>query len=126
MAFDIYKRGQGYNTRLYSALGAFVIVAFGGFALYNKLQGTGIWVETLVPAAVCGAFGFLIYWISNKPKVADFLIAAEGEVKKVSWSSRQEIMASTVVVIIVVLSLAGWLLMWDFGFRLLMDAILRS
>lgn len=126
MAFDIYKRGQGYNTRLYSALGAFVLVAFGTYALYNKLQGTNIWIYTLVPAAVCAAFGFLIYWIANKPKVADFLIAAEGEVKKVSWSSRQEIMASTMVVIIVVLSLAGWLLVWDFGFRLLMDAILRA
>ena len=81
MAFKIYKRGQGYYTRLYTALTLFVIVAIGSYVLHGKLQGVGIWIETLVPAGVCVALGLLIYWLLNKPNIADFMIAAEGEVK---------------------------------------------
>ena len=45
--------------------------------------------QTMVPAALFLLLAFLIYWIVNKPSIADFMIAAEGEMKKVSWSSRQ-------------------------------------
>ncbi|OHB67799.1 MAG: preprotein translocase subunit SecE [Planctomycetes bacterium RBG_13_60_9] len=38
--------------------------------------------------------------------MADFLVAAEGELKKVNWSSRKEIAVSTIVVIIVVIAMA--------------------
>ena len=44
---------------------------------------------------------------------ADFLIAAEGEIKKVSWSSRKEIVSSTTVVIVVVSGLAIGIGAWD-------------
>ena len=125
MSLDIYKRGQGYYTRLFSALCSFVIVACGCYALYNKLQGTSIWIETLVPAGVGVAFGILIYWLANKPRVADFLIAAEGEIKKVSWSSRKEIVASTIVVVGVVLLMAGWLWAWDMGFQFLFRYVIK-
>ena len=47
-----------------------------------------------------GFFGWLLYYlICVKPKVADFLIATEGEMKKVNWSTRREIIGSTWVVI---------------------------
>ena len=39
------------------------------------------------------------YLIGRKPKVVDFLIATEGEMRKVNWSSRREIRGSTIVVI---------------------------
>jgi preprotein translocase SecE subunit len=45
-------------------------------------------------------FGFLGYYlIGCKPKFVDFLIATEGEMKKVNWSTRREILGSTWVVI---------------------------
>ena len=119
MGFDIYKRGQGYYTRLYSALTMFVIVAFGCYALHEKLRGTNIWVVTLVPAGLCVVFGLLIYWLMNKPNFADFLIAAEGEIKKVSWSSRKEIAVSTFIVIFVVTSMTIMLFAADFVFKYL-------
>jgi preprotein translocase subunit SecE len=59
----------------------------------------------------------LIFWLVNKPSLADFLIAAEGEMKKVSWSSRQEIAVSTFIVIVVVISMAVLLGTTDIGFR---------
>jgi preprotein translocase SecE subunit len=46
------------------------------------------------------------------------LIAAEGEMKKVSWSSRQEIVSSTTIVIVVVVFMAVLLGVTDLGFRM--------
>ncbi len=125
MGFKIYKRGQGYYTRLYSALSLFVIVAFGCYALYSKLRGTNIWIETFVPTGVCVVLGVLIYWLVNKPSLADFLISAESEVKKVSWSSRREIAVSTVIVIFVVATLAVMLYSADFIFKYVFMEVLH-
>ena len=125
MAFKIYKRGQGYYTRLYSALVLFVIVAIGCYVLHGKLKGTDVLIETLVPACVCVVFASLIYWLVNRPTIADFMISAEGEVKKVSWSSRREIAVSTVIVICVVFSMAAMLWATDMLFRSLFMYVFR-
>jgi preprotein translocase SecE subunit len=45
-----------------------------------------------------GATG-LLWWVFNKPRVVDFLIATEAEMKKVNWPTRREIIGSTWVVI---------------------------
>ncbi len=115
MNLKIYKRGQGKNTRLWTGFVTFGIVAFGCFRLHEKLQATtdSVWIETLVPAAVCAAFAGLIWWLCNWPSLADFLIAAEGEVKKVSWSSRKEIITSTTIVIFVVAAMSIGIGVWD-------------
>ena len=125
MNFKIYKRGQGKNSRLGTSLVAFAIVAVGCWNLYMKLQGTDPWVQTLVPVAVCAVFSGLIYWLMNKPVLADFLIAAEGEIKKVSWSSRKEIVNSTMIVIFVVVIMAGGLGLVDVGFQIFFDRIVN-
>ncbi|MHC4594586.1 MAG: preprotein translocase subunit SecE [Planctomycetota bacterium] len=119
MVFGIYKRGQGKYTRLCSAFIAAIIAGLGCWRLYEKFQATdlGLWVETMVPAGLLAVFALLIFWLANKPSVADFLIAAEGEMKKVSWSSRQEIAVSTFIVIAVVIIMATLLGTTDLGFR---------
>lgn len=111
MIFDIYKRGQGKYTRLCSAFGAAIIAALGCLQLYNKLETTdlGLWIETMVPVVLFVALAIFIFWLVNKPTTADFLIAAEGEMKKVSWSSKKEIMVSTIVVIVVVILMSSLL-----------------
>ena len=68
---------------------------------------------------------FLIYWLVNKPSIADFMIAAEGEMKKVSWSSRQEIVVSTTIVIIVVILTAILLGVTDVTFKLFFNWLLQ-
>lgn len=120
MAFDIYKRGQGKYTRLYSASGGILIVGLGCFQLYTKLQALdlGLWVETMVPVALFMILSVLVLWIVNRPTVADFMISAEGEMKKVSWSSRKEIAVSTFVVIVVVVGMAALLGVTDLGLQL--------
>ena len=120
MVFGIYKRGQGKYTRLCSAFGVSIITILGCLQLYNKLQATnlGLWVETMVPAGLFVVLGALIFWLINKPAIADFMIAAEGEMKKVSWSSRKEIAVSTFIVIVVVFIMAALLWFTDLTFEL--------
>jgi preprotein translocase SecE subunit len=127
VAFDIYKRGQGKYTRIWTAVGTIVVVGLGSLQLYRKLQAAylGLWIETMVPAAVFVALSILVLWLVNKPTVADFMIAAEGEMKKVSWSSRKEIMVSTLIVIMVVVIMAVLLGTTDIGFQLFFDRLLR-
>ena len=109
MNLKIYKRGQGKNSRLWTAVALFGVVAIGCWRLHEQLAEKNVWINTMVPAVVCALFAALIYWLSNKPMVANFLIAAEGEIKKVSWSSRKEIVNSTFIVIIVVAIVAAGL-----------------
>ena len=126
MVFDIYKRGQGKYTRLCSAFGIALIMGLGCLQLYKKLQAgdLGLWVETMVPAGLFVVLALLIFWLANKPSLANFMIAAESEMKKVSWSSRQEIAVSTFIVIVVVVIMAVLLGTTDIGFRTLFTWLL--
>ena len=123
MFFNIYKRGQGKYTRLSSAFGIALIAGLGCLQLYNKLQATdlNLWVATMVPAGLLVILSLLIFWLANKPSIADFMIAAEGEMKKVNWSSRKEIAVSTFIVIVVVVLMAALLFVTDLGLELAFD-----
>ena len=132
MAFEIYKRGQGKYTRLCSGFGAAIIVGLGCFQLYVKLEPiswvggrrAALWIATMVPVGLFIILGLLVFWLINKPTVADFMIAAEGEMKKVSWSSRREIAVSTFIVIVVVILVAILLGVTDLSFRMFFDWLL--
>jgi preprotein translocase subunit SecE len=121
MNFSIYKKGQGKHTRAGTAGGGALIAAIGCLQLYRTLDAAdlGIWIETMVPVAIFLAVSVIAFWLVNKPNVADFMIASEGEMKKVNWSSRQEIVVSTVVVISVVVIFAVLLGAADFIFQLI-------
>lgn len=132
MVFDIYKRGQGKYTRLCSAFAGAVILGLGCLRLYAKLEAASLglsnkaalWVATMVPAALFVVLALAIFWVVNKSAAADFMIAAEGEMKKVSWSSKQEIMISTFIVIVVVVIMAVLLGTTDLGFSTLFGWLL--
>jgi preprotein translocase SecE subunit len=125
MAFAIYKRGQGKYTRLCSAFAGAIIVGTGCWRLYHKLgvwlagmpRNSAMWAERMIPVCLFAVLGLFIFWLVNKHSVADFMIAAEGEMKKVSWSSRQEIIVSTAIVIIVVILTALLLGVTDLTFQ---------
>ena len=133
MIFGIYKRGQGKYTRLCSAFAIAIIAGSGCWQLFKKLDAsslwglnpkTAMWVSTMVPAGLFLVFALLIFLLVNKPSIADFLISAEGEMKKVSWSSRKEIAVSTSIVIIVVVIMSALLGATDIGFRTLFSWLL--
>ena len=125
MAIEIYKKSQGKNTRLISSFVMAIICAVGCYRLYDLLYATDLnkWVQTMVPAGLFVLLCMLIFWLINKPSLADFLILAEGEMKKVSWSSRKEIVVSTIVVISVVVILAALLGFMDLFLTWFFDKI---
>lgn len=128
MVFDIYKATQGKNTRLFSAVGLVVIIGLGCWRLYQQLQVWNLnpWIVTLIPLVLFAGLAMGIFVLSNKHKVADFFISAEGEVKKVSWSTKQEITASTIIVIFVVIFMSLLLGITDFFFQYVFTWLLKS
>ena len=75
------------------------------------LAGCGIAVIMLFAGFI------VIYWftgIGRKPN--EFLIATDGEMKKVNWSTRREVYGSTMVVIVATFLIAAVLFVIDFGF----------
>jgi preprotein translocase SecE subunit len=65
-----------------------------------------MYIQYCVPLAVFLVGAYFIFILVNKERFADFLIATESEMKKVSWSSKQELIGSTTVVIVTVVVLA--------------------
>jgi len=56
---------------------------------------------------------WMAFRVVNWPRFADFLIAVEAEMNKVSWPSRTEMIRSSVVVMITIFGLAFVLLAYD-------------
>jgi preprotein translocase subunit SecE len=123
--FTIYKKGQGYWTRIGTVGAAALLALLTAQFLYS--QGR-IWFQIngnpnlplvlgMVSAFVL-IFALVIYRVINRPNVVDFLIATDGEMKKVNWTSRAELIGSTKVVIIFMLFIAFFLFALDtiFGY----------
>jgi preprotein translocase subunit SecE len=112
VAVEIYKRGQGKYTRSVTFGAGSVIGLLVGQYVHAGLQATELnayWKYGIPVAIFLGLVG-LMFWAVNRPGSADFMIATEGEMKKVSWSSRREVVGGTKVVIVTTLTLA--LLLW--------------
>ncbi|NLF33032.1 MAG: preprotein translocase subunit SecE [Planctomycetes bacterium] len=85
--------------------------------LKGILAGTPAVVEFLLPVAVGLAVTYWVFAIVYRSTRADFLIATEGEMKKVAWSSRKEVIGSTKVVVFATFILAAMLYVVDIVFQ---------
>jgi len=127
----LYKPGQGKFVRWTSAIGAAVIGLAGARWVHEELrrfrflQGDqGFVIRTLIPVALVVFVAWLIvYLVGQRRDVVDFMIATEGEMKKVNWSSRREVLGATRVVIFTVLVLGLMLFVVDLLFMLVFSAI---
>jgi preprotein translocase subunit SecE len=122
----LYKQGQGYWTRLMSAIAGGMVVVMGVLWLAGMLRGVRIgeiqplYVSLVIGLVVCAIFGFIIYYyVGRKPRSVDFLIATEGEMKKVNWSSKREVFGSTWVVIGLCVFVTVFVFAFDFAFAAL-------
>ncbi len=120
--FRVLKHGQGIHVRWGTAVGAGVLaVALANF-VWSRLQlfafvERNFFIRAGVPVLVLVAAAWFIFWlVGRSPRVVDFMIATEGEMKKVNWSTRKEVWGATKVVIVTVLSLAILLFVVDMLF----------
>lgn len=166
--FTVYKKGQGYWTRLGTAIAAALLILLTTWNVYlflasvlpfepdPGLRETVTQLEQQVEAApaaqkpalqeqlasatralnaavidaqsqarlwaaiIAGVLGlvttFFLWRLMNKPSNADFLIATDGEMKKVNWTSRKDLIGSTKVVIMFMFMVAIFLALVDVVF----------
>jgi preprotein translocase subunit SecE len=137
LSFSVYKRNQGRVTRQATFAALAITLAIGVWRLAQLLP---LWlsnggaslgasgssadlgvVRFLVPGLLLAAGLWLLFRIVNVPRFADFLIAVETEMAKVSWPSGGEVARSSAVIIFLIFALAailaGYDLFWWFVLR---------
>lgn len=129
--FTIYKSGQGYWTRMCTAGGAVLVAGLTAQFVYSRTVGHFPGQRGMVFGIALGVFAVFClfsWWIINRPNNADFLIATDTEMKKVNWTSREELIGSTKVVILFMFLIAIILFVIDilFGYIFYYAGVLRA
>jgi preprotein translocase subunit SecE len=106
--FGLYKRSQGRVIRQLTFAALAVAVAAGAWRLSDFLHQPS--VKYSVPLAIVAVGVWICYRLVNLPRFADFLIAVEAEMTKVSWPTRHELFKSSLVVILTIVGFA--ILLW--------------
>jgi preprotein translocase SecE subunit len=113
-------------------LGILIVAACGIYTLlaHNTLESAGrdwVWlvpfsdqqftllgdVRFTVPLLLAATAGWLAYRVVNFPVFADFLIATEAEINKVSWTTRKRLVQDTIVVLVTVILFTLFLFIVD-------------
>ena len=127
---SVYKAGQGFYTRMGTVIFVSLVAMLGILWAWEYLKGIRIsGVNELYVAAagailLGGVITFFTYLdVFVKPKSVDFLIATEGEMKKVNWSTRREVIGSTTAVITTAFVLTVFCYVIDIAFVALFQAM---
>ncbi len=138
----VYKRSQGKITRQVTFAMLAITFALASWRLYVFKADSGDWIQAVLSwvrlaisdevasglaYGLAGAVLLIGLWVSfrvvNMPRFADFLIAVEAEINKVSWPSRGELFRSSLVVIVVIFVLStvlfGFDVVWGYLFELM-------
>ncbi len=119
----LYKRSQGRIARqaTFAVLAGSVVLGCWRLS-YQLVQFGSLW-QFLLPMAL-GAIGvWICFRAINYPQFADFLIAVEAEMNKVSWPARDVLFRSTVVVMFTIFALAAILFLYDVIWKSLLSAL---
>jgi preprotein translocase SecE subunit len=130
----IYKKNQGVRVRRGTILGILAVAGSGIWVLisHNTLAfgppndwvlvlpfTAGVSIRLLpevrftVPIILALASLWLAFRVVNFPLFADFLIATEAELNKVSWTTRRRLVQDTIVVLTTVVLLTVFLFVVD-------------
>lgn len=135
------KPGQGRWSRLAAYVGVGVMALFGAVAVHHLPEWGSKWFGgenglasvpflgakiVLRPVFFPAAAFFLVTMVAfhvfvNRPKMGEFLIDTQGEMKRVSWPTRREWIGSTIVVIVLVFLLSMFLFGADYVLSPLMQ-----
>jgi len=122
MALGIYKSGQGYWTRVMTAIGVATLGLAAASWSWKELAVVRtpfevIYLQAAVASAIALGVAILTYWVVGMNRRAnEFFIATEGELRKVAWPPRKELLGSTWVVIGVSVIIAAILFLSDIAF----------
>jgi preprotein translocase subunit SecE len=148
LSFAVYKRNQGKVTRQVTFAVLAITLATGVWRLAQLLPAwfagvdgfAGVGDATLatggaayspdlgvlrflVPGLLLAAGLWFLFRLVNYPPFADFLIAVETEMTKVSWPSVDEVIRSSAVVIFLIFALAAILAAYDLFWWFVLRAI---
>lgn len=121
----LYKKTQGRIARqiTFFALAIVFIIAAWRMTLETSIAGMFTGAEFAFGGVVLVLGLWCSFRLVNMPRFADFLIAVEAEMNKVSWPTRQELIRSSIVVIFIIFFMAallyGFDLIWEQLFRIL-------
>jgi preprotein translocase subunit SecE len=129
---SVYKRSQGRITRQLTFAALVLAIALG---LWRFSQIASGWNPSFrfglsaaayhgvltygLPLLLLAAGVWISYRVVNLPAFADFLIAVEAEMNKVSWPTRTELLRASAIVIFMIFAFAAILLAFDSFWRLL-------
>jgi preprotein translocase subunit SecE len=137
LSASVYKRNQGRVARqlTFAALAAVIGIGVWRLAqLLGVLYGGGAAgmggadfgvVRFVVPAVLLASGLWVAYRAVNVPWFADFLIAVEAEMAKVSWPTGDEVFRSSVVIIFLIFALAAILAGYDLFWWFVLRSVLR-
>lgn len=111
----LYKRTQGRIARQVTFAAAAVCILAGAYQLYGSMIMMSQASRLAIPSVMMLVGLWVAYRLVNLPAFADFLIAVEAEMNKVSWPTRAELYRSSVVVLVTVFVLAVLLFVFDFA-----------
>lgn len=141
-----FKRTQGQKVRRGTILGILILAGCGiytlcahwtaapasqGMAGWSVLVpfsgGQSIMLLPWLPATVPVILGLASLWFAyrvvNLPVFADFLIATEAEMNKVSWTTRQRLVQDTIVVLVTVVLLTFFLFVVDWCWSMALKSV---
>ncbi|MDN3515785.1 MAG: preprotein translocase subunit SecE [Candidatus Brocadia sp.] len=147
--FEVYRKGLGVYSRIAVGIALGILALFASVSLYGLLIDLpNVAGSTRIPLVdisltwglVCAflLFIFLGFWIGIfvagfetgiKPldnigkKTVEFLIDTQGELQKVSWPTKYELVGSTAVVIVSVIVIGIFILGVDWFVSVIMEYI---
>jgi preprotein translocase subunit SecE len=109
----IYKRSQGRITRQITFGAVFAALAAGMYRMMQTMSNYPIGWKLGLPTLLLVVGVWVAYRLVNIPAFADFLIAVEAEMNKVSWPTRHELIRASIVVLVTMFALTVSLLVFD-------------
>ena len=110
----LYKRNQGRVVRQATAIAVGLVAFVGCYVLsQGRLSEFDDAWRYGIPAVLLAVGCWVAYRVVNYPRFADFLIAVEAEMAKVSWPTWPQVVRSSLVVIGIMFLLAAALALFD-------------
>lgn len=124
MGLTNYKKSQGRPTRqiaLCVVIASLSWLLISVAALFVRRQvGIGWLSICIVAIGVAGAISIALL---NRPRWADFLISVQAEIDKVTWPSKSEVHKHTLVVLVLLVSMAAIVFVFDVVWQWVFKAI---